>query len=85
MRRSITTLILILGMAASAFAQTADAKAEAVLKQAREAIGGEKKLKELQSLTANGSMRQSFGERQTEGELQIDLMMPDKIMTTVAM
>ncbi|MGH9847567.1 MAG: hypothetical protein ACREEM_53435, partial [Blastocatellia bacterium] len=51
----------------------------------REAIGGEKKLKELQSLTANGSMRQSFGERQTEGELQIDLMMPDKIMTTVAM
>ncbi len=87
MRRLITALILILSLAAGAFAQAADAKAkaEAILKQAREAIGGEKKLKELQSLTANGSLRQSFGERQMESELQIDLMMPDKIMTTIAM
>jgi len=91
MRRLTIALILILSTAAAAFAQAppqaseARAKAEAILKQAREAIGGEKKLKELQSLTANGTSRLSMGQMQMENELQIDLMMPDKIMSTTQM
>src|SRR5262245_14519116 len=84
MRRLITGLILILMTATVAFAQAADAKAkaEAILKQARAAIGDEKKLKDLQALSATGNVRQTFGDRQMESEIQIDLMMPDKIMRT---
>jgi outer membrane lipoprotein-sorting protein len=87
MRKLTIALILMLSTAVAAFAQGADAKAkaDAVLKQAREAIGGEKKLKELQALSATGTMRQTMGERQMESEIQVDLMTPDKIMTTIAM
>jgi hypothetical protein len=67
-----------------AFAQGADAKAKAdeVLKKARAAIGDESKLKGLQSLSATGTVRQSFGERQMESEVEIEMMMPDKIKRT---
>src|SRR5262245_41558550 len=84
MSRLIAALILILATATAAFAQAADAKAkaEAILKQARAAIGDEKKLKDLQGLSASGNSRQTFGDRQMESEIQIDLMMPDKIMRT---
>ncbi len=81
MRRITTALILVLALAAAAFAQAADAKAkaEAILKQARAAIGDEKKLKDLQALSATGTVRQTFGENQFESELEIEMMTPDKI------
>jgi hypothetical protein len=62
-------------------AQSAEAKAKAeqILKQARAAIGDEKKLKELQSLSATGTARQTFGEMQFESDLEIELLMPDKV------
>lgn len=87
MRRFITALILIVTAAVAGGAQTPEAKlkAEGLLKQAREAIGSEKKWKELQSLTATGLQRQTMGERQMENEVTVDLMTPDKIMTTFAM
>jgi hypothetical protein len=71
---------------ALALAQTPDAKtkAEEVLKQARAAIGGEKKLKELQRLSNTGTVRQSAGDRQTENELEIDVLMPDKVKKTTS-
>ncbi|MFN0084509.1 MAG: hypothetical protein ACKVX9_03900 [Blastocatellia bacterium] len=87
MRRYITALILIVIAAVAGGAQTPEAKlkAEGLLKQAREAVGSEKKWKELQSISATGLQRQTMGERQMENEVTVDLMMPDKIMTTFAM
>ncbi|MDX2030789.1 MAG: hypothetical protein SF339_08970 [Blastocatellia bacterium] len=87
MRRFITALILIVTAAVAGGAQTPEAKlkAEGLLKQAREAIGSEKKWKELQSITATGLQRQTMGDRQMENEVTVDLMTPDKIMTTYAM
>jgi hypothetical protein len=84
MRRLTIAMMLVLALAAAALAQGADAqaKAEQILKQARAAIGDEAKIKNLQSLTATGTARQTMGERQMESELQIDLLMPDKIMLT---
>ncbi len=77
-------LMLILSLSAAAFAQNADAKAKAdeILKKARAAIGDESKLKAVQGLSASGTARQSFGERQMESELEIEMMMPDKIRKT---
>lgn len=63
-------------------AQDAAAKANEILKQARAAVGSESKFKSLQGLTLSGTMRQTFGERQTESELEIDILMPDKIKKT---
>lgn len=87
MRRVIIALMLVGATAIAAFAQAADAKAKAeeVLKKARAAIGDEKKFKELQAITANGMSRQTMGQMQIESEVQIDMMMPDKIQTTFNM
>lgn len=84
MRRLTTALMLVLALAGAAFAQGADAqaKAEQILKQARAAIGGDGKLKSLQSLSASGTIRQNFGDQQRESELQVDILLPDKIMRT---
>ncbi len=73
-------ITLIAGLATVAAAQ--DAKAEEIIKEARAAVGSESKFKSLQGLTLSGTMRQTFGERQNESELEIDILMPDKIKKT---
>jgi hypothetical protein len=85
MRKLILAIIAIISIPAVALAQAADAKAKAeqILKQARAAIGDEKKLKELQAISISGTQRQTFGDRQMENEIQLDLILPDKIMQTV--
>jgi hypothetical protein len=82
MRKFLFAVTLLAVLGASAFAQDAKAKADQVLKQARAAIGDESKWKNLQSLTASGTARQTMGDRQMESEIQIDLLLPDKIMRT---
>ncbi|MGE0884087.1 MAG: outer membrane lipoprotein carrier protein LolA [Blastocatellales bacterium] len=80
MKKLIIALMLVASLAVSAFAQgDAKAKAEEIIKQARAAIGSESKFKNLQALSAEGTVRQSFGERQMESQLELDMMMPDKI------
>src|SRR5438128_1672765 len=84
MRKLILSIIVAATIPALALAQAADAKAKAeqLLKQARAAIGDEKKLKELQSLSIAGTVRQTVRERQTESELEIEVLMPDKVKKT---
>ncbi len=78
-------LALLIPVAALAQAGKVDAKAQEVLKQARKAIASEDKLKSLQSLSASGTRRLSMGQMNMEGELEIDLMMPDKIRLSTGM
>jgi outer membrane lipoprotein-sorting protein len=75
-------LLLVLSIAAPALAQNNDAKATEILNQARAAIGDEAKLKNLQGLSFSGSSRRMFGEREINGEIEFDLLMPDKIKRT---
>lgn len=84
MRKLILATIVLISIPVIALAQAADAKAKAeqILKQARAAIGDEKKLKELQAISITGAQRQTFGDRQMENEIQLDLILPDKIMQT---
>src|SRR5262245_14431087 len=84
MRKQVLAIVAAITIPVAALAQApeAKAKAEEILKQARAAIGDEKKLKELQGLSITGTARQSFGERQTENELEIEVLMPDKVKKT---
>ena len=84
MHKLATILILALVIPASALGQAADpqAKAAQILKQARAAIGDESKLKAVQSLTAVGNQRITFNGRQLESEVEVDLLMPDKVLRT---
>jgi len=84
MKKLTLAMMLIFSLAASAFAQSPDAKAKAeqILKQARAAIGSESKLKALQALSASGTVRNTFGQFQTESTLELEMMLPDKIKKT---
>jgi len=53
-------------------------RAEEVLRQAREALGGEARLKEIQNFTASGSFRRVNNEQEQLGEKRMDLLLPDK-------
>jgi hypothetical protein len=88
MREICLFVILLLAVTAEIFhnakAQDAAGKANQLLGQARTAIGGEK-LRSLASLTATGSYRRIMGEREMSGEIQFDLILPDKMMRTETM
>ena len=75
-------LCLLIGLATVISAQSPEAgkaKAEEVLKKARAGVASESKFKSLQGMQITGSVRQSFGERQMESELEIEFLAPDKL------
>jgi hypothetical protein len=88
MRKILLFVILLLAIAVEFFqhieAQDATGKAQELLSQARTSIGGEK-LRSLGSLSATGSYRRIMGEREMSGEIQFDLILPDKMMRTETM
>jgi hypothetical protein len=88
MREKILLGLLLLAVVTEIFdsagAQDAAGKATQLLGQARASIGGEK-LNSLTSLSATGSYRRIMGEREMSGEIQIDLILPDKMMRTETM
>ena len=63
-----------LSSATVAFAD--DARAQEILKQARQAIGGDEQLQKIQGLQINGQYRRVFGERQMGGEREISILFP---------
>jgi len=83
MRKLLSLLALTLLFAANAFAD--DAKAQEILKQARQAIGGEEQLQKIQGLHINGQYRRMFGERQMGGDREISILLPNKYLVEDAM
>ena len=82
MKRLLPLLTLLLLVTPAAFA---DSRAEEVLKQAREAIGGEEQLQKIQGLHINGQYRRSFGDRQMAGDREISIQLPNKYVVEDAM
>lgn len=82
MKKMFSLLIVSLITASAVFAN--DSRAEEVLKQAREAIGGER-LQKVQTLHINGQYRRVFGERQMAGEREISISLPDKYLVEDSM
>jgi hypothetical protein len=65
----------------NAVAQEAAQRAQQLLAQARAAIGGGR-LTALQSLSVAGNYRRTMGDREMTGEIQLDWLLPDKMMRT---
>lgn len=65
----------------------ADAKAKAseLIAKARAALGGENKLKSIQSLQISGTYRRLLGDRETAGEIEYEILLPDKVKRTETM
>lgn len=82
MKRLLLIPLLVLLSASTVFA---DDRAQEILKQAREAIGGEEQLQKLQGLHINGQYRRVFGERQLGGDREISILLPNKYLVEDAM
>lgn len=78
----LTLLLLSVLFAPSALAN--DARADEILKQAREAIGGER-LQKLEALNINGQYRRVFGDRQMAGDREISIALPNKYLVEDSM
>src|ERR1044072_10052447 len=83
MRILLPILILVLLSAPAALAD--DTRAQQILKQAREAIGGEEQLQKIQGLQIKGQYRRAFGDRQMGGERESSIQMPNKYLVEDAM
>lgn len=81
MKKLIPVLFLSLLFVPDALA---DSRAEEVLKQAREAIGGER-LQKLEGLHLNGQYRRVLGDRQMAGDREISILLPNKYVVEDAM
>ena len=83
MSRLLSLLALFLICAPAAFAD--DARAQEILKQARQAIGGEEQLQKVQGLQIHGQYRRVFGDRQMGGDRDISILLPNKYLVEDAM
>ncbi len=59
-------------------AQDAQAKGAQLLADARKAIGGDDKLRAVKTLQANGSFRRTAGNNTLDGDVEVQIEMPDK-------
>lgn len=84
MRNLLLLLSLVLLIAPAALAND-DARAQEILKQARQAIGGEDQLQKIQSLEIKGQYRRTFGDRQMGGEREISIQLPGQYLVEDAM
>jgi len=85
MKKLFTLLLPCLCLLFSVMPASAnDARADEILKQAREAIGGEK-LQKLEALHINGQYRRVFGERQMAGDREISILLPNKYLVEDSM
>ena len=86
MQRLIVSLIsLAMTLGGLAARAAGDTKAEQLLAQARAALGGDSNLARVQGLSAAGTYQRDLGDRQLNGEVTIDLQLPDKMLRTESM
>ncbi len=78
----IFSLLLMLPIAASAqeSAESKSAKAERLINQVRQKLGGEENLNSVQSLSIGGKFQNYGRSNESRGEIKIDLLLPDKFL-----
>lgn len=86
MQRVLISL-LSLGLTMAGFVAHAagDAKATNLIEQARAALGGEKALSAVKTLSAAGTYTREIADRQLSGELTLEIELPDKLLRTETM
>jgi hypothetical protein len=81
----VSMLSLAMTLGSLAARMEGDTRAAQLLAQARAALGGEKNLAKVQGLTCSGSYQRTLGDRQSSGELTLDLQLPDRMLRTETM
>ncbi len=84
MRKAVSLVVIFFLMIAVSRSAVADDKADRaqqIIKQARAAMGGEK-FASLKSLSATGTYRRSLGDREMAGDLEFEMLFPDKFLKT---
>lgn len=76
---------LFLWLATLAAHAAGDSRAVDLLKQARAALGGDSALARVQGLSCEGTFHRIVGDRDLNGELRLDLQLPDKMLRTETM
>ena len=84
-RLIVSILSLALTFASFIARASGDARTTELLAQARAALGGEPRLAKVQGLSAAGTFQRQAGERQLQGELTVDVQLPDKMVRTESM
>jgi len=84
MRKILPLLAITIFCTSVAFASD-DARAQEILKQARQAIGGEEQLQKVQGLEIKGRYTRTFGDRQMGGDREISIELPNKYLVEDAM
>ena len=81
---TLTALILLGLLSQGSVDARQDNRAQTLLAQARTALGGDAKLKSIQTLSATAKFRRILAKDQPEisGELQLDFSLPDKYIAT---
>jgi len=79
---SLFTLVLLIAPATLA---NDDARAQEILKQARQAIGGEDQLQKIQGLEIKGKYSRTLGDRQMGGDREISIQLPNQYLVEDAM
>jgi hypothetical protein len=81
MQRLFIWMLSLLLAGASFIANAAgDTKAAELLAAARAAIGGENAIARVQSLACTGKVQRQMGDRNVDGDLTINLQLPDKMV-----
>jgi len=84
MRNLLLVLSLVLLSAPTALAND-DARAQEILKQARQAVGGDEQIQKIQNLQINGKYSRVIGDRQMGGDREISISLPNKYLVEDAM
>jgi hypothetical protein len=84
-RLTVSILSLALTFASFIARASGDARSTELLAEARAALGGEARLAQVQGLSAAGTFQRQVGERQLQGDLTVDVQLPDKMVRTDSM
>jgi len=85
MRRTpsrLTPTILILASVAARLAANAPPDVPRALADARAAIGGDQQLTKVRALSLAGTLQRMIGDRTVDGDVTIDIQLPDKLRRT---
>ncbi|HEY0432137.1 MAG TPA: hypothetical protein VGC61_09970 [Pyrinomonadaceae bacterium] len=83
--RNLLLLLSLVLLSTSVTLANDDARAQEILKQARQAIGGDEQLQKIQGLEIKGQYRRTFGDRQMGGDREISILLPNKYLVEDAM
>ncbi|HEX4946600.1 MAG TPA: hypothetical protein VFZ34_08060, partial [Blastocatellia bacterium] len=78
--KALCLCFLLAGVAAVQAQDANVTKAQELVRQAREAIGGEANLKAIQSVIVEGKFKSVMMGRPAEGNLKIEMLLPDKYL-----